>query len=248
MEPVSATEDDGRGERRSEGTRPHFALVFASPLLDHRDKPLPLLDTGAEIIEVFGALRRAQREVHVVSSVATARNLRTLLTDGVVCLHYCGHGLLRAAASSTANASASASASASDARPPGDRNFCLVLEDGRGGTHLLPASEIESFVAAGGHALQLVFMSACHSLGGGEAFVRAGVPHVVAVKRAERIQDRAATIFAEAFYYGLLRGNKTVRQAFDIGRSAVATACGLAEAQSEADKFVLLPHGGDHER
>ena len=90
-------------------------------------------------------------------------------------------------------------------------------------------------------------MSACHSRGGGEAFVRAGVPHVVAVKRAERIQDRAATIFAEAFYYALLRGGKTVRQAFDIGSSAVATAHGLAEAQSEADKFVLLPADGDHD-
>ena len=108
----------------------------------------------------------------------------------------------------------------------------------------------------------------------GAAFVKAGVPHVVAVKRSERIQDRAACIFAEAFYFALLRGAKTVRQAFDIGRSAVASAVGIHEASAEAAKvmplrcfetcknlaaiahrdvrfasqFVLLPQSGDHDR
>eukprot|EP00966_Prymnesium_polylepis_P239655 5542430-Prymnesium_polylepis.1 len=73
----------------------HFALVFASPLLDHRRKPLALLDTSGEKEEVLGALRRSERKLHCVSASATARNLRSLLTDGVVVLHYCGHGLLR---------------------------------------------------------------------------------------------------------------------------------------------------------
>ena len=112
---------------------------------------------------------------------------------------------------------------------------------------LLPAADLEALVAAGGHALQLVVVSACFSHGGGAAFVAAGVPHVIAVKRAERIQDRAAAVFAEAFYYAVLRGGKTVQQAFDIGRSAVANACGIVEAHSEAEKFVLLPHDAPHD-
>ncbi|KAL1515399.1 hypothetical protein AB1Y20_002027 [Prymnesium parvum] len=226
-----------QGEDSNGPASPDFALIFASPLLDHKRRPLALLDIASEMNEVFGALRRSERKLHCVSATATARNLRTLLTDGVVVLHYCGHGLLR-------------EGSDNPALPPDEENdpFCLVLEDDCGGTHLLPAREIEAFVSAGrGHMLQLVFMSACHSRGGGEAFVRAGVPHVVAVKRKERIQDRAAAIFAEAFYYALLRGGKTVRQAFDIGSSAVATAHGLAEAHSEAGKFVLLPAEDDHD-
>ena len=80
------------------------------------------------------------------------------------------------------------------------------------------------------------------------AFVKAGVPHVVAVKRSERIQDRAACIFAEAFYFALLRGGKSVQQAFDIGRSAVSSAVGLQAASAEAAKFVLLPHSGKHDQ
>jgi hypothetical protein len=43
-------------------------------------------------------------------------------------------------------------------------------------------------------------------VGGGEAFVAAGVPHVVAVRREAQLQDRAACMFAEAFYYALFKG------------------------------------------
>ena len=204
------------------------ACVGSSPvslrLLNHRAEPLPLLDFATEEREIFGALWRARKDIRAVSTPATSRNLRQLLTDGVVCLHYCGHGLLLGGDGGG-----------------GDGRFCLVLEDGSGGTHLLPAADLEALVAAGGHALQLVVVSACFSHGGGAAFVAAGVPHVIAVKRAERIQDRAAAVFAEAFYYAVLRGGKTVQQAFDIGRSAVANACGIVEAHSEAEKFVLLP-------
>ena len=88
-------------------------------------------------------------------------------------------------------------------------------------------------------------MSACHSAGGGEAFVAAGVPHVVAVERDAALQDKAACIFAEAFYYALLLG-RTVGQAFEIGKQAVANQPNIWRASEESNKFLLLPAGGDH--
>ena len=124
--PASPSWDDG-------GTRPQFALVFSSPLLDHCRKPLSLLDTTSEVSEVFGALRRSERKLHVTQASANARNLRSLLTDGVVVLHYCGHGLLRPRKEGQLPAGSAAVPPDGDPRRrPSDGTldaaFCLVLE------------------------------------------------------------------------------------------------------------------------
>jgi len=58
--------------------------------------------------------------------------------------------------------------------------------------------------------VQLLFVSACHSKKTGEAFVLAGVPHVIAVKTTTAIADIAASKFSKMFYRKLLEGN-TVR-------------------------------------
>ena len=39
-----------------------------------------------------------------------------------------------------------------------------------------------------------------------QAFVEAGVPHVVAVRREAQLQDKAACVFAEALYFALFKG------------------------------------------
>ena len=93
--------------------------------------------------------------------------------------------------------------------------------------------------------LDLVFVSACHSVQGGEAFVAAGVPHVVAVRREAQLQDKAACAFADAFYFALFKG-KSVQQAFDIARQAVSNDPSVLRAESESAKFLLLPHDADH--
>eukprot|EP00966_Prymnesium_polylepis_P101346 2347429-Prymnesium_polylepis.1 len=58
-----------------------------------------------------------------------------------------------------------------------------------------PAAQVEKLTAlvkagadcSGGRPpLDLAFVSACHSVGGGQAFVNAGVPHVVAVREPRR--------------------------------------------------------------
>ncbi len=43
-------------------------------------------------------------------------------------------------------------------------------------------NQLKDLLGAGGLQLQFVFVSACYSMEIGEAFVKAGVPHVVCVK------------------------------------------------------------------
>ena len=80
---------------------------------------------------------------------------------------------------------------------------------------------------------------------GGEAFVAAGVPHVVAVRREAQLQDKAACAFADQFYFALFKG-RTVQSAFDIARQAVSNDPAILRAEHESDKFLLLPANADH--
>ena len=51
----------------------------------------------------------------------------------------------------------------------------------------------------------LVFVSACHSEDVGRAFVKVGVPHVVAITKDSPVLDNASQEFAESFYAALLQ-------------------------------------------
>jgi serine/threonine protein kinase len=215
---------------------PRIGFLYASPLVNAlQGGAVELLDFKTERDALVGAIRSSGKRVDISSENATARNLSNLLLDGCRVLHYSGHGFHTAG-------------------PAGAAQSVLAFEDGLGGTHALEVGALQQLVAAGrradgagGGQLELAFVSACHSVEGGEAFVRAGVPHVIAVRREARVQDRAACVFAEAFYYALLR-SRTVRAAFDVGVQAVANGTGIVGAGDEALKFLLLPEAGAHER
>ena len=175
-----------------------LALLQAAPLV-HGGVAVDQLDLKHERDIVLGALRRSGKRATVVTDFCTTRRLRDLLTDGCRILHYSGHGFSFVDRNGVAQAR-------------------LAFENGEGGTHFLEVQNLTDLVAAGADGdgappLDFAFISACHSVGGGEAFVAAGVPHVVAVRREAQLQDRAACMFAEAFYYALFKG-RTVRQAF----------------------------------
>ncbi len=186
-----------------------LALLQAAPLV-HDAKPVELLDLKTERDTVIGALQRSGRGLDVIVDFCTTRTMRDVLTSGCRLLHYSGHGT-------------------SLVEPGGARHECLAFENGEGGTHAVRVERLTALVGAGAEGgktgrppLDFAFVSACHSAGGGEAFVAAGVPHVVAVKRDAALQDRAACIFAEAFYHALAVG-RTVRQEsadYEYGQSA----------------------------
>lgn len=210
-------------------TAERLAFLYAAPLVNQvRGGTVDLLDFKTERDTLLETLRRAGKRVDISCEVATTRNLRNVLLDGCRVLHYSGHGF-------------------TSLLPGGAAHSVLAFEDGAGGTHALEVSAIEQLVSAGAErggrrgTLEVAFVSACHSVEGGEAFVKAGVPHVIAVRRDARVQDRAACLFAEAFYYALLRANRTVRQAFEVGVQAVAHGTGIVAAGDESQKFLLLP-------
>ena len=119
----------------------------------------------------------------------------------------------------------------------------------RGRLHVVDVRTLSRLCAAGSangdgsSGVRFVFVSACHSRRAGEAFVAAGVPHVVCVNVDERLLDSAALAFTRAFYMSLAVGN-SVGAAFEIGKQAVAAAPGVPRGQSE--KFLLLPEGRAH--
>lgn len=162
--------------------------------------------------------REVNRQLEVRVEPATTDSLRSLVTLGCRVLHFSGHG---------------------------HPDF-LPFENGRGGIHAVETHVLRQLFAAGGSTTtKLVVVSACHSKRSGQAFVDAGVPHIVAVDM-DRLRDRAALSFTRAFYLALISG-KTVRQAFDIGRAAVAGTPDLPAAQRESRKFLLLPEDADHD-
>ena len=148
---------------------------------------------------------------------------------------------------------------------------CLSFEDGMGGLHIVQADTLRRLCAAGRgrgrarskvdklekqatiadiasdtgcHGVHFVFVSACYSRHAGEAFVAAGVPHVICARVDAQLQDTAALAFTQAVYLSLAVGD-TVREAFEIGLQAVSSAPNIQSAEREMDKFVLLPAVGD---
>ena len=103
----------------------------------------------------------------------------------------------------------------------------------------LHREKLKDWIAAGGRNLHFVFVSACHSSFIGQAFVDAGVPHVVCCRHDSTIRESVAVEFAKSFYRNLACG-KFLQQAFDVAREEILRA-------EEAAKFCLLPENANHD-
>jgi hypothetical protein len=165
----------------------HLTVLQAAPLISLGERgemrPMPMLDLEAERREITDMLASAGREIAVSFEPATTDALRRVATMGVRVLHYSGHG---------------------------EEDF-LAFEDGSGGTHKLTPALLAATTCAGSTAdesvapsspnptgVQLVFVCACHSQPAALAFVRAGVPHVVAVRASALLLDKAAALHSIA--------------------------------------------------
>ena len=208
---------------------PVLGVLFSAPLActDATGQVLPMemLDFEKERLLINDSLSEAKRSVSVRYEHATTDRLRTLVTlKACVGLHYSGHG---------------------------DPQF-LSMEDGRGGAHFVPVTKLRKLLEAGGlsagsgASLQVVFVSACFSEAAAEAFLQAGVPHVIAVRRTTRVSDLAAHAFTRAFYLALVVGS-TIRAAYDIGVQAVVSAPNVPSSEREASNFLLLPADASHD-
>ena len=121
----------------------------------------------------------------------------------------------------------------------GHPNF-LALENGFGGMQVLPVKDLKRFIAAGTGSLEVVFVSACYSLAAGNAFLQAGIRHVVCCRQDEKFRDEGAIEFARNFYRALALNN-SLKTAFKMAREAMRISPMVKDSQAESDKFILLP-------
>ena len=210
---------------RAPGEVPVLGVLFSAPLVctdpaSGLVHPMEMLDFAKEKALICDSLREARRNIRLRFEHATTDRLRTVVTLGACSgLHYSGHG-----------------------DPTG-----LLCEDGRGGAHFVRVPALKKLLQAGGVAsLQFVFVSACFSEAAAQAFIEAGVPHVVAVKVNTRVSDHAAHAFTRAFYLALAVG-QTLQASYDIGVQAVVTSPVVPSGDLEGDKFLLLPLEANHE-
>jgi hypothetical protein len=194
-------------------------VLFSAPLagFDRSGKahPLEVLDYTSERDTLIQVFKEVHRDIAVHFDFATTDTLRTILSFGCKALHFSGHGV-----------------------PKG-----LCFEDGKSGLQVIREQQLKDLLSAGGLSLEFVFVSACFSKEIGEAFIKAGVSHVVCVKIDSKIQDAAAMAFTRAFYVAFLSG-KTVKASFDIAKEALKLSPYVPDGVFEGDKFILLPEIG----
>ena len=119
----------------------------------------------------------------------------------------------------------------------------LAVDDGWGALQTLSVWQIKEWISRGGRSLHFVFVSACHSRSIGEAFVEAGVPHVVCCRQDSHMLRADAAIEFEKFFYRALACGKHLQEAFDLAcqEILVCPTLSIHDRQEEVSKFCLLP-------
>jgi formylglycine-generating enzyme required for sulfatase activity len=207
-------------------------ILFSAPLLNEEESPIENLSLQKEIEAIASVLENIFQPVavEIVVKVATSQTLQDVFSSRVkpLIIHFIGHGMR-----------------------DGEQT-ALVLEDEVGMTRCF--SEEELAIALSNHQqapCQLALLNACHSEKLAQAFVKADVPHVIAVNAEDKILDVAARCFSRRLYQALFNQDSVVN-GFLISRNAVKLDDQLKKlfnAQTfekgvnfdEAFKFQLLP-------
>ncbi|OQR94502.1 hypothetical protein ACHHYP_01246 [Achlya hypogyna] len=181
-------------------------------------QPIEILDVKEERRLLLQCLQECGKQVRWRSEVADVHTFRKVISYGCRALHFSGHGV------------------------PGK----VIFENGNCEAHFLSQKELKTLLLAGvqgspENTMRLVFVSACHSESVAEAFVSAGVPHVVVVPKEDKVLDQKAMEFSKAFYTALLAGH-SVYKSFEIGQ---VQADIVSIADHHRSKFKLLGNG-DH--
>jgi len=123
---------------------------------------------------------------------------------------------------------------------------CIALENGFGYMQALPNDAMKKMVstaraAASSNQVEVVVISSCYADQLAEAFLNAGIPRVVTLKRdPTSFRDEGPVAFARRFY-GALQQSKTLQEAFDAGIEECHK-----EKSSLSASYKLLPDGSNH--
>ena len=195
-----------------------LAVFQASPLAtinknDGTMLPIDRLDFEHERESLVRVFNESGARINVEFEVATTENLGHFLAKGKgKNLHFSCHGCPE----------------------------YLAVDDGWGQMQPLEASRLREWISICGHRLKFVFVSACHSEDIGQAFIDAGVPHVICC--SGRVLTEAAVEFEKAFYRALANGLDLL-EAFKLARQQLMVCPTLEEGvrQDQAQRFCLLP-------
>ncbi|MBW4617173.1 MAG: SUMF1/EgtB/PvdO family nonheme iron enzyme [Desmonostoc vinosum HA7617-LM4] len=207
-------------------------ILFSAPLLDENFLPVENLSIQEEIEAIASVLENVSHPiaVEIVVKVATSQTLQDVLSSRIkpLIIHFIGHGTKE-----------------SD-------NTALVLEDEMGISRHFSEEELDIALSNQKQApCQLVLLNACHSEKLAQAFIKAGVPHIIAVNAEDKILDIAARCFSRRLYQALFNED-AIADAFLVSRSAVKLDDKLKKVFNsqtfekgvnfdEAFKFKLLP-------
>jgi len=118
---------------------------------------------------------------------------------------------------------------------------CLALENGFGYMQALPVSELRRYVQQAVRGkVKVVVVSSHYSRSIAEAFVKAGIQHVVCCQTEEVFRDVAAVEFTKLMYQELAR-NSTLQAAFHSALEGVSKSPLIKNVRNLPDKFKLLP-------
>ena len=207
-------------------------ILFSAPLLNEDLSPVENLSIQQEIEAIASVLEEISQPiaVEIVVKVATSQTLQDVLASRMkpLIIHFIGHGMRE-----------------------GD-GTALVLEDEVGMTRALSEEELEIALSNQKQApCQLALLNACYSEKLAQAFVQAGVSHIIAVNAEDKILDVAARCFARRLYQALFN-QYAIADAFLESRNAVKLDDKLKKLFNsktfeqgvnfdEAFKFQLLP-------
>ncbi len=213
-------------------------ILFSAPLLTEDLKPVENLAIQKEIEAIALVLEDIPQPiaVEIVVKVATSQTLQDVLASRVkpLIIHFIGHGMREG------------------------EGTALVLENQVGMTRAL--NEEKLGIALSNHKqapCQLALLKACHSSKLAQAFVKAGVPHVIAVNAEDKILDVAARCFSRRLYQALFNQD-AIADAFLESRNAVKLDDELEQLFNsstweqgvnfdEAFKFQLLPQAAHNQ-
>lgn len=217
-------------------------ILFSAPLLDEDFAPVEKLAIQKEIEAIASVLEDISHPiaVEIVVKVATSQTLQDMLSNRVkpLIIHFIGHGMRD------------------------EDSTALVLENEVGITRSFNEEELAIALSNQKQPpCQLALLNACHSEKLAQAFVKAGVSHVIVVNAEDKILDVAARCFSRRLYQALFNQDVII-DAFLVSRNAVKLDDNLKKLFNsqtfqqgvnfdEAFKFRLRPqadHKHDHKQ
>ena len=212
-------------------------ILISASLLKEDGSPVEALSIQREIDEIISALEDIPDLVEIVITVkiATTESILQVFANVIkpLIIHFIGHGM------ST------------------DNGIALLLEDKVGKARPFTSSDLHNLLGnRTTPPCQLALLNACHSQGLADEFLKAGVPHVIAINAEDTVLSLAAQCFSKHLYHALFN-NYQVVDAFLHARNAVKINDDLAQVFStrtfqkginleEAFKFHLLPKNAAH--